>query len=305
MTNLEFRTWVPEDVKQQYADKWKEKKTGISAKQLENLFRKILDEYGIKPAKLKVKDGQTGLFEITSYDDKHTNMELVYNKHALPYYDKDEIEAMLYHEAFHPLTMQSGSMIPVRPAPRELMDYLTDFTVVYEEYVNYAEQLQHYEKSSAMLSVKLKEIPNYSIMFYDIKYAISLGRLPHALFPHNVLIKVLSDAIYFRILHKEVLDDWAEKNKANAILRFYDWIVQDFKEIHSYKPNAEEIFTLTQLTGQLSVSVETTEMILGNRIEFTPEAYDVYNSCLNAMASKPKENKMAQAWMDRFSSTYS
>jgi hypothetical protein len=147
--------WISEDIKQEHLAKIGNKKTDINRELLETSFRKILKEYNITPIRLKVKEGQTGLFEILSLNDAHINIELTYNPVTLSFYDHEEIESMLYHEAFHPLTQEGSSGILVRDfnSP-ELTDYISDFTMVYNEYVNHKRQHQYYETSEPFSRVK-------------------------------------------------------------------------------------------------------------------------------------------------------
>ena len=149
----------------------------------------------------------------------HTNIELTYNPLILSFYDYEEIESMLYHEAFHPLTQKGSDEILVPDVAPELADYLSDFTVVYNEFVNYASQDIYYKTSQSFSRVKIKEISNYSVILSNLKYVMSNDNLPTPLFPHHMLINILSDAIYFRLYDQKFIESWSEKNNANAILK--------------------------------------------------------------------------------------
>lgn len=302
--NFKTMAWIGAEVKQEYLSKWKDRKTEVTQDLIENLFQLILDHYKIKPKRLKIKTGKTGLFEIKSLDIAHTNIELIYNPLTLAFYDKDEIESMLYHEAFHPLTMKTSDAIPVPESQyEELMDYLSDFTVVYSEYINYAEQSDYYRTSKAFTRVKEKEIPNYSLILTNLKHFMTTGSLPHALFAHNMLIKMLSDAIYFCVFPAETINSWADKYKANAILKFYKWITEDFTYIHSLQPIPEQIFSLTQLTGGLTLHVDSSELVLGNTILFTPDTLGFYQGRYDR-TSDSHERKIIQTWIERYNSVY-
>ena len=71
LPNFNIMTWISEEIKQEYLSKFSDKKTEVSQKLLEELFRKILDRYDIRPIRMKVKEGKTGLFEILSLNDAH------------------------------------------------------------------------------------------------------------------------------------------------------------------------------------------------------------------------------------------
>jgi hypothetical protein len=163
-------TWVPDEIKQEHMDKLTNKKTEVNQQSLEKAFRKTLEKYGVKPKRLRVKEGKTGLFEILSLDDNRSNIELTYNPITLSFYDQEEIDSMLYHEAFHPLTQKRQAAIPVPDTSPELMEYLCYFTVAYDEYVNYADQREYYETNQAFLRVKLRELSNYSIILSSLRH---------------------------------------------------------------------------------------------------------------------------------------
>lgn len=296
--------WVSNEIKQEYMDKLTEKKTEVNQQSLEKAFRNILEKYGVRPNRLRVKEGKTGLFEILSLNNNHSNIELTYNPVTLSFYDQEEIESMLYHEAFHPVTQRRGAEISVPDTSPELMDYLSDFTVAYNEYVTYADQSEYYETNQAFLRVKLKELSNYSVILSTLRYFMSNGLLPNPLFPHITLIKILTDALYFRLYNKSVLESWAQKYHTDAILRFYDWIVENFRVIHTSNQAIEDIFMLTQSIGGLTISVDISEMVFGNRIEFSADAFDVYQ-CRTRDESNPIMRTIAHSWLNRFNSNYS
>lgn len=68
-------------------DKLTEKKTEVNQQSLEKAFRNILEKYGVRPNRLRVKEGKTGLFEILSLNNNHSNIELTYNPVTLSFYD--------------------------------------------------------------------------------------------------------------------------------------------------------------------------------------------------------------------------
>ena len=105
--------WIPEEIKQEYLARYRNKKTEVNQKMLEKMFKKILEKYNIKPLRLRVKEGKTGLFEVVSLNDSNTNIELTYNALTLPLLDHEELESLLYHEAFHPLTQKGSNIVPV------------------------------------------------------------------------------------------------------------------------------------------------------------------------------------------------
>ena len=303
LRNFELAPWIPEEIKQEYLDKWKIKKTVVTDNLIKTIFQKILEKYNIVPKRLKIKSGTTGMCEIRIFDKAKTNLELVYEPVVLSYFDEDEIEAMLYHEAHHVLTKNTTDDVMVPDVSPELQDYLSDWTVAYDEYRNYAEHLDYYKTSKPFLMFKRKEIANYGVMIADLKYMFAIDSLPTPLHPHNILLKMFLDAVYFMLLDREVFASWATKYSMNAILKFYEWITEDLKYIQGVNPTLEEIFTFTQLSGAMSISVDSSELVLGNSMGFTPDASSFYkvhydrNNNLN-------QRKLIQSWIDRFNLTY-
>lgn len=296
--------WVSSEIKQEYMDKLTNKKTEVKQQSLEKVFRKTLEKYGVRPKRVRVKEGKTGLFEILSLGDNHSSIELTYNPIALSFYDQEEIDSMLYHEAFHPLTQKRQAAIPVPDTSPELMDYLSDFIVVYDEYANYANQREYYETNQAFLRVKLKELSNYSVILSTLRHYMSNGLVPNLLFPHITIIKILTDALYFRLYNKRVLESWAQKYHTDAILRFYDWIVEDFRVIHTSNQTTGDIFMLTQSIAALTISVDISELVFGNRIEFSADTFDIYQYRMRE-ESNPIMRTVTNSWLNRFNSNYS
>jgi hypothetical protein len=306
LPNFYVMPWISEEIKQEYLSQRTDKKTEINQKMIERIFKMILDKYNVKPIRLKVKEGKTGLFEILSLNDAHSNIEVTYNPVTLSFYDHEEIESMLYHEAFH-LSQGGSSGILVRDfnSP-ELTDYISDFTVVYYELVNYKSQHQYYEISQPFSRVKRKEISNYSVILSNLKHLISSNNLPTPLFPHQTVLKILSDAVYFRLIDQQSFASWAEKNHSNALLTYYDWITEDFSMIYNSNPSRDDVFKSTQLVGMLTISVDTTETILGDRIEFSPDAFNMYrrHHDLEDNRNNMARHTITQSWIDRYNSTY-
>jgi hypothetical protein len=108
----------------------------------------------------------------------------------------------------------------------------------------------------------------------------------------------LSDAIYFRLYDQKLIESWSEKNHANTILKYYDWIMEDFSAIHNSNSTRDDVFKSTQLVGGLTI-------FLGNRIEFSPIAFNAYQQHHNKYNNKndPARRNITQAWLNRFNST--
>lgn len=262
------------------------------------MVKEIFQKYGYKPNRLKVKAGRTGIAEIRSRDRNQTNVEIVYNPYTLAYYDTEEIESIMHHEVFHALTKKRDDNIPTFADSEEMADYISDFTVAYDEYTDYAEQLDYYKNSQAMLRYKKKEIANYRIMVADCRYAIANSGLPTPLFPHQTLIRIFRDAVYFQVVNQDVLSDWLKKDGLDSLLTFYGWITEDFIVIHKAKPEGDDIFRLTQVIGHMTTSLIAEYIISGNRIEFTPNSYARFEDAI-AHLTKPTENEIARNWLSR------
>ena len=101
-----------------------------------------------------------------------------------------------------------------------------------------------------------------------------------------------------------MLETWAQKHHTNAILKFYDWIVEDFRVIHTLNQAIEDIFLLTQSIGVLSISVDISEMVFGDRIGFSAEPFDVYQYRIRE-EKNPLMRSVAYSWLNRFNLTYS
>lgn len=305
LPNFELMTWVPENVKEKYIDKWRIKKTEITPKFIENIFKQILTKYNIKPKRLVVKPGNTPLIEITSHNKEQTNLELIYDPMKLSCFDQDEIESMLFHEAFHPLTSKraEGIVVPAYDKP-DLVDYISDFTVAYEEYINYKENEDYYSESEVFHRIKTKELPNYEIIIHNNKYFISNSMLPTPLTPHQQIIKLFFDLVYFMLVHKDEIITWASKNNVTTLLTLYEWIVADFEYIRRLNPDEKMITDLTRLVGQLVVSVIITEIILGDNLEFTPEAFDMYTMTKKKYDDGNHKHELViiESWLDRLNS---
>ena len=53
----------------------------------------------------------------------------------------------------------------------------------------------------------------------------------------------LSDAIYFRLYDQKLIESWSEKNHANAILKYYDWIMEDFSAICNSNSSRDDVLS--------------------------------------------------------------
>jgi len=50
-----------------------------------------------------------------------------------------------------------------------------------------------------------------------------------------------------------LIESWSKKNHANAILKYYDWIMEDFSAIYNSNSSRDDVFKSTQLVGGLTI----------------------------------------------------
>ena len=297
LINFNVATWIPDQVKQDYVKKWQEKKSdNITKKFIEKSFERILKKYGKKLKKLKVKTGMIPT-EISVKDNFQTNVEVSFNPSVLSFYDDDEIDATLHYLAFLLFTMQGSSNIRAPNVGPNLVNYLTDFTVLYNAYLAYSKYSTYFNQNEAYLRAREREIPNFSIIIYGIRNALLSSEMP-PLFSLLGLSTIFQDALYFTLFYREKLESWAREYNMNSILTLYNWIIDDFKIIHDSKSSLNQMFDRTQLIGKLTTTVDTNAMMLKDRIIFLPDSKPTLEKLLSNTKDMTEGN-LIKLWLTR------
>lgn len=275
------------------------RKTEISQAMMTGIVREILKEYNLRPMKLKVAEAKTGMLEVWIHDSNHNNIEVGYNPNIIAFFNLEEIKALMHHEIFHPLTMKTDNMIPVPDNVQpEMRDYLSDFTVLYHEYINYAEYLAYYRDSRLFREYKVGEITNYEIIIQTLRYLVQNGTLPTPLHIHQMVIKILIDAVFFFAVDTQPFQEFANRINVQVLTQYYQWIVEDLKFIHELQPATTSMFELTQLIGHVTTSVIVENIIMNSVITFSPNSQQRFTDACDHLPEGPKRT-IANRWLER------
>jgi hypothetical protein len=236
-----------------------------------------------KSLKAQVKRATT-LAEV--FFDEQRNVELNYDDNYFRTLSKEEVEAMLSHEACHILTLPHAG-IQVVESPPEIMEMQISFVELYDEFLAHEEFDRRFRGKNLFetyRNIKISEFRSYETVL-----TMSSAGMPST----KALYTILNDAVFFPTIEDASFHKWCDKNHVHNIGVFLDWLLEDFKYIESLHLDRLVTMETVILSGALSMGVDADALLKRDRIVFLESAL----GC-EQMVSK-KNGHLAELWQQR------
>ena len=208
--NIKSANWIPDTLKLEYINKYDVPSTPVTKKFLKIEFRKILKKHKKIPQSLTLKKIRDVPLGILSYDDYNKRLELQYNLRILSMYTYEEIKQLLECRVLI-LNIMKGSSIHVQNTSQIHMEYLTEFTTLYDSYLMYNNHSLFFENNKIIRKIKHGELVNFAIINYSMIHMIKSNKDLDPMMISLMMTTIFQDALYFMFYNKTMLYEHAKK----------------------------------------------------------------------------------------------
>lgn len=280
--NLKHISWLPEDLKVKHGKNHKSLITPPTISEMESYTRKAAKDCQFEIEELTVRDQHhKGVLEIIQPEDNIHKITINFNPGRLTHHTIGEIHAMLLHEIMHPITMQENSnVVAFEGFAPEIQELQREIQYVYDEMINYKEYVKKFPCDKDLHSSHQKMFTKFSMIFLSTKHMIENNQIhPNhpALFVQA--LNIYHDVVYNFFEEKATLIEWAEKNKAQALYRLWQWIHEDFNLIHENTSSRDEMRVIIFLTFKMMTTISIDLIFTSNEIQFNQMWATAYVHC--------------------------
>jgi hypothetical protein len=292
--------WLPDELKKNHCENNKRINSKPTVEEMRSYVNQAAKDCKFEIEELDVKDDHEGVMEINQPEDNFHKITVRYNPNKLCCFTTEEIISLLRHEILHPITMQESSKIVVSQGQsQEIQEFQSAVQLAYDEMINYRAHVERFPNDKALSSAKKKMYTNFSIIFLTNKYNLEQGwiKSPYPLFV--MALSIYEDSAYNFFENRELLDNWAKTNNAQALIKFLDWVHEDLSLIQQNVTNRDEMREIIFLTVAMITSVMIDQIFLTNNVMFTPYFNTLYERCEKKYIGSLGK-KLLERWKERF-----
>ena len=260
-------------------------KSDLPPEQVRETFQNVLSDMGLHTKSLKVQVKRATTLAEVLFDEER-NVELNYDDNYFRTLSKEEVEAMLSHEACHIVTLPHAGIQVVESSP-EIMEMQISFVELYDEFLAHEEFYRRFRGKSILetyRNIKISEFRSYEKIL-----TMSWAGMPST----KALYTILNDAVFFPTIEDASFHEWCDKNHVHNIGVFLNWLLEDFKYIGSLHLDRLVTMELVILSGVLSVGVDADALLKRDRIVFLESAEGCEQMALT------KNSHLAGLWQER------
>jgi hypothetical protein len=205
----------------------------------------------------------SGKFNVSVTFRENESVNLYYCDYYLNTLSKDEVRAVLSHEACHIATLPSSRL----PYDTEASEYVNSFNralwEIYCEWLAHREFVHRFRQDNrlgAYRSIKIAEFEAYAGLVEQSR--------ARPQFAARDLYTILNDAVFFPVVGDDAFMNWAANNDLSELVKLLNWLVEDFQYVESLKLGWDEAVHKLRNIGQFCVNIDADSLMSENTLRF-------------------------------------
>jgi len=252
---------MKEIIRQKYASR--AQKSRLTQNEVLALFKEILHEMMMPTKTIESRLDYSGEFNVSVAFRENGSASLYYCDYYLNTLSKDEVRAVLSHEACHIATLPS-SALPYDTEASQYVNWLNQtLWGIYCEWLAHQEFLHRFRQDirlGAYRSIKIAEFEAYADLLERSR--------AYPQFAAHALYTILNDAVFFSVVSDDAFTNWAANNDLSELVKLLNWLVEDFQYVESLKLGLDEAVHRLRNIGQFCVSIDADVLMSANTLRF-------------------------------------
>jgi hypothetical protein len=248
-------------IRRRYASRTQ--KSRLTQNEVLTIFKEILREMMLPTKTIESRLDYSGKFNVSVTFLENGSVNLYYCDYYLNTLSKDEVRAVLSHEACHIATLPNSKL----PYDTEASQYVNWFNQTLWEI--YCEWLAHQEfvrrfgqdiRLGAYRSIKIEEFEAYADL-------VEQSRARPQFAAHG-LYAILNDAVFFSVIGDDAFTNWAANNDLSELIKLLNWLVEDFQYVESLKLGWDEAIHKLRNIGQFCLNIDADILMSADTLRF-------------------------------------